>query len=109
MLRKLLLLALLAPAAQAAEPPVVLHCARGTPDYPDAEMTLSARGSHVVHVTYVGYRPSRARADWSLNDCLFTASRLDGSRDIVAWLWYREHARGALPELLGTRTRQAGR
>ena len=70
--------------------PVALHCARGVADYPDAEMRLSARGHHVVDVTFVGFRPSRVRADWSLRDCLNTASKLDGSRDIVAWLWYRE-------------------
>jgi hypothetical protein len=73
----------------AQEAPVNLWCARGTPDYPDARMTLSARGSHALDVEFVGYRPSRGRADWSLRDCLHTASRLDGSRDIVASLWYR--------------------
>ena len=76
------------PCAAAAEP-VNLWCARGTPDYPDAHMTLSARGSHVVDVEFVGFRPSRGRADWSLRDCLYTATRLDGARDIAAWLWYR--------------------
>ena len=82
--------ALVVSNAHAREPAVNLWCARGVPDYPDAAMTLSAQGSHVVNVVFVGYRPSRARADWSLRDCLYTASRLDGSRDIVAWLWYRE-------------------
>jgi hypothetical protein len=76
-----------------AAEPVALHCARGAGDFPDAEMRLSERGAHVLHVTFVGYRPSRSRADWSLRDCLGTASRLDGTRDIDARLWYRE--RGA--------------
>ena len=74
----------------AAQGPVSLYCARGAGDYPDAAMTLKERGSHVVNVVFVGYRPSRVRADWSLRDCLYTASRLDGSRDIEAALWYRE-------------------
>ena len=73
-----------------AAEPVPLHCARGPGDYPDAAMQLNERGAHVVHVTFVGYRPTRSRADWSLRDCLFTASKLDGSRDIEAHLWYRE-------------------
>jgi len=85
----LLLLVLLAPPS-AAQGPVTLYCARGNGEYPDAEMRLSAGGSHAVDVVFVGYRPSRGRADWSLRDCLRTASRLDGSRDIVATLWYRE-------------------
>ena len=85
-----MLLAALQAPAHATEPPVALYCARGVPDYPDAEMKLNETGSHVVHVTFVGFRPSRVRADWSLRDCLNTAALLDGSRDIVAWLWYRE-------------------
>ena len=81
-------LALLA-APGVAQDPIALHCARGTPDYPDARLTLSNSGNHVVDVVFVGYRPSRPRADWSLRDCLATAARLDASRDIVATLWYR--------------------
>lgn len=84
-----LLVAALPFPSRAEELPVVLHCARGVADYPDAEMRLSARGHHVVDVTFVGSRPSRARADWSLRDCLNTASKFDRSRDIVARLWYR--------------------
>ena len=76
-----------------AAEPVPLHCARGPGDYPDAAMMLNERGAHVVNVTFVGYRPTRSRADWSLRDCLGTASKLDGTRDIDAHLWYRE--RGA--------------
>jgi hypothetical protein len=75
--------------AQASDPRVALYCARGVPDYPDAELTLNIHGSHVVDVTFVEFRPSRVRADWSLRDCLSTAAKLDGSRDIVARLWYR--------------------
>ena len=37
--------------------------------------TLTASGSHEVHVVFVGVRPSRVRADWSLRDCLNTAAR----------------------------------
>ena len=85
-----LLFAALHSPSRAQEWPVALHCARGVADYPDAEMRLSARGHHVVNVIFVGFRPSRVRADWSLRDCLNTASKFDGSRDIVAWLWYRE-------------------
>src|SRR6185295_8178638 len=91
MLRICVLLALALQAAPVlAQDPIALHCARGVPDYPDAHLTLNASGSHVVNVVYVGYRPSRPRADWSLRDCLATAARLDGSRDIVATLWYRD-------------------
>jgi len=91
MLRICLLIALVWPAAPCvAQDPIALYCARGVPDYPDAQLTLSDSGSHVVKVVFVGYRPSRPRADWSLRDCLYTASRLDGSRDIVATLWYRD-------------------
>lgn len=103
MLRYLLLLAglfLAAPAA--AEPSVALYCARGTPDFPDADMKLNPRGSHVVDVVFVGYRPSRMRADWSLRDCLYTASRLDSSRGIVARLWYRDRGQRDPYELLQT-------
>ena len=76
-----------------AAEPVPLHCARGAGDSPDAAMELNARGAHVLNVTFVGYRPTRSRADWSLRDCLFTATKLDNTRDIEAHLWYR--ARGA--------------
>jgi len=86
------LLFLVAMPVMAAEP-VALHCARGPGEYPDAAIQLNERGAHVVNVTFVGYRPTRSRADWSLRDCLFTATKLDGTRDIEAHLWYRE--RGA--------------
>jgi hypothetical protein len=89
--RFFLLLALVLQAAPAAaEERFSLYCARGTPDYPDADLVLSAAGHHVVRVVFVGFRPSPARADWSLRDCLDTAARYAGSRDIVASLWYRE-------------------
>jgi hypothetical protein len=93
MLRAALCALLVSVPCAAAEPPVNLWCARGTPDYPDAAMTLKAHGSHIVDVIFVGFRPSRGRADWSLRDCLSTAMKLDGSRDIVARLWYRDRER----------------
>lgn len=86
------LLAIVGKASHAdAQGTVALHCARGAvTDYPDARLVLESAGSRVVHVTFVGYRPSRVRADWSLRDCLRTAAKYDDSRDIVAKLWYRE-------------------
>jgi hypothetical protein len=75
----------------AAQEAVALHCARGNvAEYPDAQLTLDRQGRRVVHVTFVGYRPSPGRADWSLRDCLRTAVKFDASQDIVAKLWYRE-------------------
>lgn len=100
MLRCFLVIALFLAAPVAAEPSITLYCARGTPDYPDAAITLSDRGNHVVNVVFVGYRPSRVRADWSLRDCLSTAIRLDSSRGIVASLWYRDRGARAPQELL---------
>src|SRR5262245_54793985 len=90
MSRWLLLVLALHAVPAAAQPTIALHCARGTPDYPDVEMTISERREHVVNVVFVGFRPLRGRAEWSLRDCLSTAAKLDGSRDIVAHLWYRE-------------------
>jgi hypothetical protein len=88
--RWLLLGLVLHAVTAAAEPTVSLHCARGDPNYPDAEMHISERSEHVVNLVFVGFRPSRGRAEWSLRDCLSTAAKLDGSRNIVALLWYRE-------------------
>ena len=99
-----LFLTVLYASSAGAEPPVTLHCARGTPDYPDAYMTLNARDGHVVDVVFVGYRPSRGRAAWSLRDCLNTATKLDGSRDIVASLWYRDRERPGVREALQPHT-----
>jgi hypothetical protein len=84
-----LVLALYA-APGAAQAPLQLYCARGTADYPDAEMTFHPEGSHVVDIVFVGYRPSRGRAEWALRDCLSTAAKVDSSRQIVARLWYRQ-------------------
>jgi hypothetical protein len=84
-----LVLALYA-APGAAQAPLQLYCARGTADYPDAEMTFHPEGRHVVDIVFVGYRPSRGRADWALRDCLNTAAKVDSSRQIVARLWYRQ-------------------
>jgi hypothetical protein len=83
-----------------AAEPVPLHCARGASDYPDAAIELNERGAHVVNVTFVGHRPTRSRAEWSLRDCLFTAAKLDGRRDIEAHLWYRERGADARPQPL---------
>ena len=87
-------------APLAAQGPVALYCARGAGDYPDAEMTFDGRDGNVVHIVYVGFRPTRARAEWTLRDCLNTAIKLDGSRDITAWLWYREPRARSPRELL---------
>src|SRR4051812_30701542 len=84
----------------AAEEKVVLYCARGAADYPDAEITLNSRGPYALHILYVDYRPSGARARWTLRDCLYTAQRLDGSRPIVASLWVRGRERGSPRELI---------
>src|SRR4051812_9221710 len=89
-----LLLAASAGAAHASDETIALYCARGAADYPDAEMKLGSEGGHLVRVVYIGFRPSRARADWTLRDCLNTARKLDASRDIVVQLWYRDR----LPE-----------
>lgn len=90
MYRWLLFVLVLHAVPAAAQPTVSLHCARGDPDYPDAEMRISERSEHVVNLVFVGFRPSRGRAEWSLRECLSTAAKLDGSRNIVALLWYRE-------------------
>ncbi|HEX6692061.1 MAG TPA: hypothetical protein VF110_13050 [Burkholderiales bacterium] len=95
MLRWLLLLLSFHAASAAGQQTVSLHCARGVPDYPDVEMSISGRDEHIVNVVFVGFRPSRARAEWSLRDCLGTAAKLDGSRNIVAFLWYRERGQQA--------------
>jgi|SRR4051812_37811276 len=97
--RWLFLLALVGQPLMAAEL-VSLHCGRGTSDFPDAAMTLNERGAHVVNVTFIGYRPTRSRADWSLRDCLSTARKLDDTRDIDARLWYSERAGDSQPEPL---------
>ena len=91
-----LALCLVAPTVLAD--PIALYCARGA-DYPDAEMRLSASGPHVVRVTFVGFNPSRTRAEWSLRDCLNTAIRLDSSHDILISLWYRERYSPDVQEL----------
>lgn len=91
MFRWLITLLIVLPAAPvAAQAPLSLHCARGTADYPDVEMTFNPHGRHVVDVVFVGYRPSKSRAEWSLRDCLNTAAKVDASHEIVARLWYRE-------------------
>jgi len=90
MYRWLLLVLVLHAVPAAAQPAISLHCARGVPDHPDAEMSISERSEHVVNIVFVGFRPSRGRAEWSVRDCLSTAAKLDGSRNIVASLWYRE-------------------
>ena len=55
-----------------AEERVSLYCARGAGEYPDAELTLSASGPYVMNMVYVGFRPSRGRAEWTVRDCLRT-------------------------------------
>ena len=90
MYRWLLLVLVLHAAPATAQPTISLHCARGVADYPDAEMSINGRSEHVVNVVFVGFRPSRGRLEWSLRDCLSTAAKLDGSRNIVALSWYRE-------------------
>ena len=90
MYRWLLFVLVLHAVPAAAQPTISLHCARGVADYPDAEMSISERSEHVVNVVFVGFRPSRGRAEWSVRECLSTAAKLDGSRNIVASLWYRE-------------------
>jgi hypothetical protein len=97
---RFLVLALALWASPSAAEPIALYCARGVADYPDAEMTLSAAGKHVVNVTFVGYRPSRVRAEWSLRDCLNTALKLDASHGVVGTLWYRERLSATPQELL---------
>lgn len=94
------LAALLLVALPAIADPVPLHCARGGGDYPDAAIELNPRGAHVVNVTFVGQRPTRSRADWSLRDCLFTATKLDSTRDIEAHAWFRERSADARPQPL---------
>ena len=96
------LTAALSAPALSGEQTVKLYCARDVAGLPDSEMTLSLHGPHFVRVTFVGARPSNGQADRALRDCLQTAIKLDGSRDIFAAAWYRngEPARSNGPELL---------
>jgi len=94
------LAALLLVALPAIADPVPLLCARSGGEYPDAAMELNPRGPHVLNVTFVGQRPTRSRADWSLRDCLFTATKLDSTRDIEAHAWFRERGADARPQPL---------
>ena len=93
--------ALCAPALS-DERTVKLYCARDVAGIPDSEMTLSLHGPHFVRVTFVGVRPSNGQTDRALRDCLQTAIKLDGSRDILATPWYRnvEPSHSNEPELL---------
>jgi hypothetical protein len=109
MARVLALLLLLVPVSSPVSSPVPpgpaeervsLYCARGAGDYPDAELRLSASGPYVMDMVYVGFRPSRGRADWTVRDCLRTARKLERSRPIVATLWVRERPRNAQRELI---------
>ena len=109
MVRWLLLVLVLHAVPAAAQPTISLHCARGVPDYPDAEMSMSEGREHVVNVVFVGFRPSRGRAEWSVRDCLSTAAKLEGSRNIVASLWYRERAGRAAVARAGSEERRVGK
>ena len=93
--------ALSAPALS-DERTVKLYCARDVAGFLDSEMTLSPHGPHFVRVTFVRVYPSNGQADRALRDCLQTAIKLDGSRDILAAAWYRnlEPGHSNEPELL---------
>ena len=43
---------------------------------------MNPRGANVVRLTF-SHPPSTRGVDWALRDCLGTAIKLDGSRDIV--------------------------
>ncbi|HEX7055168.1 MAG TPA: hypothetical protein VF211_14690 [Burkholderiales bacterium] len=87
---------LLLPFAAQADGTVKLYCAARATGLYDAEVQLRSRGPHFVNVTFMRTRPSRVVIDWALRDCLKTAAKLDDSRDIVAFAWFRPHARAAL-------------
>jgi hypothetical protein len=96
--------ALLVSSAAQAEGTVKLYCAVNATGFFDAEMQLREQGPNLVNVTFIRTQPSKVVVDWALRDCLKTAVKLDGSRDIVGFAWFRSGANAALELLRKTLT-----
>ena len=91
--------ALLVSLAAQADDAVKLYCAVNATGFFDAEMELREGGPNLVNVTFSRTRPSKAVVDWALRDCLATAIKLNGARDIVALAWFRSLTSAALQPL----------
>lgn len=98
-LRSAALVACLAAHASAlAKPPTIgLDCGRSPGFATRAERQYLSKESgggdiYQVQLTYVGKRPDGKVADAGLRDCLAKASKLDGSKDILATAWLKARA-----------------
>jgi len=96
--------ALLLSSTAQAERTVKLYCAVNATGFFDAEMQLREQGPNLVNVTFIRTQPSKVVVDWALRDCLRTAVKLDSSRDIVGFAWFKSGANAAFQLLRKTLT-----
>jgi hypothetical protein len=80
--------AVLLPAPARADSKVSLSCAGRFRTVIDAVIELHDDPPHVLNISFQGSLPPRSTLDWVLHDCLSTAVKLDGKRDIVVHAWH---------------------
>jgi hypothetical protein len=91
----LAILALVVSCAATAKPPTVeLDCGRVTGFRTVAErqfLSAESGGGNIynVNVTFTGKKPTNAQAEAALRDCLAKASKMDGSKDMLASAWLK--------------------
>ena len=91
----LAILALAVTGAATAKPPTVrLDCGKVAGLKTVAErqfLSAESGGGNIynVNLTFTGKKPTNAQAEAALRDCLAKASKMDGSKDMLASAWLK--------------------
>lgn len=79
-------------AAQAKPPTVILKCAKSSGAVAERQYLDAASGGgniYSIFVTFTGKKPSNAKAEAALRECMAEAMKLDGSKDMTATAWVK--------------------
>lgn len=79
-------------AAQAKPPTIPLECAKSIGAVAERQYLDAASGGgniYNVNVTFTGKKPSNAKAESALRECIAAATKKDASKDVLASAWLK--------------------
>ncbi|WP_036169633.1 hypothetical protein [Massilia sp. 9096] len=88
------LAAVVSGSVYAKPPKIPLKCAMSTGAVAERQYLDAASGGGNIYsilVTFTGKKPSNAKVETALRDCMAVATKLDGSKDVTASAWLKPH------------------
>ena len=79
-------------AARAKPPTIPLECAKSSGAVAERKYLDAASGGgniYNVNVTFTGKKPTNAKAEAALRECIAASTKMDRTKDVVAFAWLK--------------------